>query len=53
MSPKSGQNTCIIGIKDFFHTGRLIKDRQVFADNGADIFKCRMVSKLNTILLLL
>ena len=33
MSPKSGQNTCFTGIKDFFHTGRFVKDSQVFADN--------------------
>ena len=43
MSPKSGQDTCGTGIKDLFHAGRFIKDRQVFADNGAHVFKCRMV----------
>ena len=40
MSPKSGQDTGVTGIKDFFHTGRFVKDRQVFADNS--VFKFRM-----------
>ena len=43
MSPKSGKDKGVTAIKDFFHTGRFVKDRPVFADDSAHVFKCRMV----------